>query len=504
MKIQHIIFLILILAQLGFSSLSIKYYKVLNFSKVSDLFFCQTISILIIMSILFFFQTSELATVSYHTFDYYGKAFSFGTVLVGTICLCVVQPLLRLTKIDTVDFYFLYLIAIFALTVIINSTDLFLLFLSLELQAFVFYLFAGYLRLELSQSSLEGALYYFIFGSISSALFLFGFGFVYYSTGTVDFFEIFKNSSFFYNSPSMYKVGVSAIILALTFKLSLFPFNYWLLQVYYQVPLFVTTLFTLIPKIALLYTCFKWVLLILPAAHMIIIVLPFLGAITLFFMTFALLQESDLKKFLLYSSLSQFSFIFIAFINYSFKMINLTFFFLIIYILTSIVLWTFLLLLQTNKTLNYEIRKKMISNLQAFSILPSNFPIEITYIKTFLDEHQIFKGIFIFVIFSLAGIPPFVGFLAKVGIFITVISVYSGIIVVFLILLSALATYYYLKLLKILSSEGNGTKYSIFSLNGHYLHILYGINVFITILLVYLLFFPQHLYYFLEFGLLIS
>src|ERR1700678_1661637 len=112
--------------------------------------------------------------------------------------------------------------------IVLSSNDFFLLFLGLEVQSLVFYILAGLKRY--SNISIEASLKYFIVGSFSSCVMLFGISILYGFLGTLNFFLIecfvISDVNLFLQDKFYLIFGIFLILVGLLFKLAIFPFHF--------------------------------------------------------------------------------------------------------------------------------------------------------------------------------------------------------------------------------------------------------------------------------------
>lgn len=270
--------------------------------------------------------------------------------------------------------------------------------------------------------------------------------------------------------------GFLIIILALFFKLALAPFHLWSPDVYEGSPSSSTFFFMVLSKLGifvlLLRLCYLsfyslihyWQFYSIIVASTSILVGAAGG-----------LKQRKLKSLLTYSSINNMGFVLLAFSTGSFEGVNMTFFYLIVYMLGSICIWSIILNLRLKRK-NYL--SKQNRDLGDLALLNESNSVAA-------------QGLGI-TLFSLAGLPPMIGFLAKMGVF----KVLSGISVYYLsvlnILFSVIATFYYLRVVKVVFFEN--------ILVGNLYETLNSKKVFIVNLLTFLLIFlfcnPMFLYFY--------
>ena len=322
------------------------------------------------------------------------------------------------------EFVLLLFFLLLSMLILISSSDLFVWFLTLELQSFALYSLAGY-RSNRSFIHSEGALKYFIFGSLASSFFIFGLSILYITTATVNYEELLALS--YFPQDFTFFLGIFFILVGLFFKLGIAPFHIWLPEVYYSVSHIVTFLFILIPKIPLLHILFIFSsfnhLGIFNKMYILCIFL------SLFVGGFLAFNQTNYKKFMAFSSVFNNAFFLTALLLHSSFSYFSLFSYLISYqILLTILFIPFLFL----KRLDHSL---ILINLRDLVLLKKTNPL--------------MSLLFSFGLFSLAGIPPFFGFFPKFFLFLAVLDRNYFFILMLLIFFSVFSCYYYLRLIKI-------------------------------------------------------
>lgn len=359
----------------------------------------------------------------------YGKIF---ILVVFSVILAASYNWMKYSSLKNFEMIMLFLLSIFGSFLMISSYDFFMLYLAIELQSLCFYILAA-LRTQ-SIFSVEAGIKYFILGSFSSGLLLFGISFVYGFAGMLNFSELALllvpyNLNLVVSDGII--MGIVFITIALLFKLGAVPFHMWLPDVYEGSPSIVTMFFITIPKISLIFVYIKlyhnllgnleiywsWIFLIC-------------GLLSLFLGSFAALYQYKLKRLIAYSTISHVGFLLIGLSLNSFLGYLAVLFYLIVYVF--IVLGFFL------------------------SIVLTRYSSDFTLLKT-LDELRFlfnFNAFFVFlfslVVFSNAGIPPLVGFFSKLFIMASLVQAKMYAILFFIILISVVSTVYYIRLIHML------------------------------------------------------
>lgn len=265
--------------------------------------------------------------------------------------------------------------------------------------------------------------------SIAHILILFSF-FVQFSYNS-DF-----NSNYMFDN-SCIELGLLIILLGLFFKLALSPFHLWSPDIYEGSPSSTTFFFTVVSKLSifvlLLKICYigfysfitDWQFYALFVAVLSILVGSIGG-----------LKQRKFKSLLAYSSISNMGLILVSFSAGNFEGIKAVFYYFIIYILSGLSIWSIFFLLKLKKNITSEKHNK---DLGDFSLLQ--------------ESNVILSYASIITIFTVAGIPPMVGFLAKVSIFLTLTEASMYFIAVISIVSSVISTFYYIRILKVIFFE---------------------------------------------------
>nr|YP_010338904.1 NADH dehydrogenase subunit 2 [Pulvinaster venetus]UNJ18976.1 NADH dehydrogenase subunit 2 [Pulvinaster venetus] len=341
-------------------------------------------------------------------------------------------------KLNLFEYWVLALIALLAMFSIVCACDILILYLGIELQSLIFYILAGLKRT--SEFSTEASLKYFILGAFSSILLLFGFSLIYAITGLThfnDFNKIFFSSFHIYVDVfNLVSLGLLFILIAFLFKFSASPFHIWSIDVYEGSLTSVTSFFAFLPKIVIiaiilrLFFCsFQTFFLFWQKIFIFSIIL------SLIFGTFGALKQWKWKRFLAFSSILHIAFILMGLIVNTYVGNEVCFFYFIVYLITTAnVFFIFVSIRQKNYINIHQIR--FLSNLSMLSKVNPAITLSL-----------------LVCLFSMGGIPPFIGFLSKALIFFElIISNWIG-LVIFSVLLSCLSCFYYLRIIKSLYFE---------------------------------------------------
>jgi NADH-quinone oxidoreductase subunit N len=356
-------------------------------------------------------------------------------IFFSMICIYIFEDSLLNQKINNFEYFVLLLCAVLGLMLLISCYDLISLYLAIELQSLCLYVLAA--AKKDSTFSTEAGLKYFILGSFSSALLLFGISLIYGCTGTTNFEDLSILFACTSNDISIIRsvdIGLIFIAAAFFFKIAAAPLHMWSPDVYEGAPVSSTIFFAVIPKIAMFSVflrLFQTVFSNFQEVFLLIVI--FFSLISVIVGSFVALKQKKIKRLLAYSSISHVGYMLLAFSANSIEGTQALFFYLIIYMITSLVLWS--ILLSVNTLDNAERSKTLVD----LSFLSATNPL------------LALTGLLAF--FSLAGVPPLAGFYAKMSIFLATISSSLIFASIFAILTSVISSYYYIRIIKSLYFE---------------------------------------------------
>jgi NADH-quinone oxidoreductase subunit N len=381
-----------------------------------------------------------------------------GTQAVKSIILTFSLPLVLVMgrsfvvqKINFGEFFTIFLLSLVGILLLVSSTDFLVAYLALEMQALSFYILACFRRS--SSFSTDAGLKYFVLGSFVSGIYLMGCLLIYGGMGTLNFNALTLLLSFPLDSYSLeldkaVSLGVFLVSVSLMFKLAVVPFHSWAPDVYEGSPLCSTIGFSILPKIGLIYFFFKVINFFGPNFAFISDFLIISGCLSIVVGTYLALRQTRLKRFLIYSSISQTGFFAIGLGLGTYSGFCSLFIYLILYVASSIVIWGFVV--------EFYCSQQRLNNLRARAIRP----VYISTVSNYFLKNKIASLLFIGLLFSIGGMPPSSGFLAKIFILKSLIDSDYQIIAVFVILISSISFFYYRRIIKIIFFELESTEES--------------------------------------------
>lgn len=233
-------------------------------------------------------------------------------------------------------------------------------------------------------------------------------------------------------------IGFFLICVSLFIKLSIAPFHFWSLDVYEGSPNTTTFFFAVVPKISLFVLLMRlcYVSFYDTFVNDFQIYFFALSTISIFVGSLGGLEQRKLKTLLAYSSISHTGYLLLSFSTGSVEGIQMMFYYLAIYMISGLAFWAVYLFLIQKKDVYYNKNNKELGD---FVLLKESNPM--------------LALILAMTLFSLAGIPPLVGFLIKIGVFSVAVKSSAYLVSVISIVLSVISTFYYIRLIKVLYFE---------------------------------------------------
>jgi NADH-quinone oxidoreductase subunit N len=348
-------------------------------------------------------------------------------------------------NINQFEYPIILLLATLGMFVMISANNLIVFYLGLELQSLCLYILAAINTKSLKSS--EAGIKYFVLGSLSSGLLLYGCSLVYGFTGSVDYTEIAKIAI---GQSGGLKFGLVFILCGIAFKIAAVPFHMWAPDVYEGSPTSVTTFFTVAPKVAAIAALIKF--LNVPYGNFISewkTIIIFLSIASMFLGAVAAIGQTNLKRLMAYSSITHVGFILAGIAIATPQSLSAVLIYLVIYVFMKLGLFACIMSLNRNGV--------YFENISDLSGLSKNHPV-ISLCLTILT-------------FSLAGIPPLAGFFAKFYILLSIIEQKIYYLAVIGLLSAVVAAFYYLRIIKVIYFDpakesynqdiGYGLKFSI-------------------------------------------
>ena len=327
------------------------------------------------------------------------------------------------------EYYSLGLFAILGMMIMVSANSMLLLYLGLELLSLAMYAMVALQRNNGRAS--EAAMKYFVLGAIASGMLLYGMSIVYGLSGHIDLAGIatYISAQGSITSNIGLLLGLSFILVGLGFKLGVAPFHMWIPDVYDGAPTAVTQFIGTLPKLAAFGMVFR--LLVggldgLQDSWQQILI--FLAVLSLAIGNIIAIAQTNLKRMLAYSTIAHMGFVILGVLAGTKEGYSATLFYTITYALTALAGFAVIMLLSRK---GYE--ADQISDLKGLS-----------------RRHPWYAFLMMIVLFSMAGIPPTVGFYAKLIVIQSIIDAGLVWLATYAVVLSVIGAFYYLRAIKVM------------------------------------------------------
>jgi len=337
------------------------------------------------------------------------------------------------------ELFTLSIFALLGMSVMISGNNLLVIYLGLELLTLSSYALVA-LRRD-NATATEAAMKYFVLGAMASGFLLYGMSMLYGATGSLDITTMFKAIASGQIRHQVLVFGLVFIVAGLAFKLGAVPFHMWIPDVYQGAPTAITLMIGGAPKLAAFAMTMRLLVEgMLPLAVDWQQMLLMLAVGSLLIGNLAAIAQTNVKRMLAFSTISQMGFVLLGImsgvvngdaLSFAANAYSSAMFYVITYVLTTLASFGVLLLLSQE---GFESE-------------------EIADLAGLNQRSPLYAGVMAVCLLSLAGIPPLVGFYAKLAVLQALLA--SGqtvhlVIAVFAVLMSLVGAFYYLRVIKVM------------------------------------------------------
>jgi NADH-quinone oxidoreductase subunit N len=333
------------------------------------------------------------------------------------------------------EFYPLVLFATSGMTLIASAADLIVVFIALEILSLSLYVLTG---ISSRLGSVEGSMKYFLLGAFSSAFFLFGVAMAYGATGSTRLADVSAAVAGRTGSEALALASIALLAIGFGFKVSAVPFHMWTPDVYQGAPTPVTAFMSAATKVAA-FAAFMRVFNVAfaPLAWDWTPVIWAMAAISVVVGSVLAFAQTDIKRLLAYSSIAHAGFILIGLSAPGQAGMSSALFYLVAYAATVIGAFGVVMLVST-------VRGDERTEIRSYAGLARRSP--------FL------AGLMTLFLFSLAGIPPTAGFIAKVSVFSAALSAGHWELALIGVIASVIAAGFYLRVVVVMYMQEPATE----------------------------------------------
>ena len=338
-------------------------------------------------------------------------------------------------KIDKPEYYLLALLMTLGMMVMVTANHMLPMYIGLEMMSLALYTMVAFDRD--SARSTEAAMKYFVLGALASGLLLYGMSMVYGATGTLEFSGV---AQALYNQTANQNVlmfGLVFLVAGICFKLGVVPFHMWVPDVYQGAPTAVTLVIVTAPKLAAFAMAVRlliWALFDIAEEWQMMLMLVAAASIVLG--NLAAIAQQNIKRMLAYSGISHMGFMLLGLLSgvvegdrhFALNAYSSAMFYAISYVIMSLASFGMLILLSRA---GFEAE-----NIDDF--------------KGLNKRSSWYALMMLFVMFSMAGVPFFIGFFAKLSVLQAVVAAGYFWLAVLAVVMSVIGAFYYLRVVKVM------------------------------------------------------
>ena len=352
-----------------------------------------------------------------------------------------------------IEYFTISILGLVGTIVMISAYSLLMLYLGIELLSLALYALIGFNKH--SGLSSEAAIKYYVLGAMSSGILLFGISLIYGFTGSINYFEIADQIRNI-NSNSIQFLGIIFGIIFITaslcFKFGAAPFHIWVPDIYQGSLISTTILLSTLPKIAVFIVFLK--LYFIPFMTLEYVwsdILIFIGIASIIIGSIFALTQENIKRLLAYSAISNIGFIILAMALVSYDGLHASLYYTIVYSFTALA--------------SFGVITHITSNSHGIE--------DISDLAGLSKTHPYFAILILITMLSSAGIPPLIGFHAKLMVIQALINNSYIFLSIIVVLMTVISAYYYLRVIKTVYFEERENLISTYTSS----NILLSINV---------------------------
>ena len=370
--------------------------------------------------------------------DPLGHLLALMAALSVMVTMAYAQPYIGPRDMMKGEFFTLALFSLLGVCVMVSANNFLVVYLGLELMSLSLYALTA-LRRDHGQST-EAAMKYFVLGALASGFLLYGLSMMYGATGTLEIPAVFESIGKGQANQQVLVFGLVFIVAGLGFKFGAAPFHMWVPDVYHGAPTAVALLIAGAPKLAALGVAFRLLIegllgLATDWQQMVVV----MALASLFIGNLAAIAQTNLKRLLAYSAIAQIGFVLLALASGVVSGNTLSggnayssaLFYMVTYVLTTLGSFGVIMLLSR----------------QGFECE------EIADLAGLNQRSPWMAAVMALFMFSLAGLPPLVGFYAKISVLQALVTTNLNSylwLAIIAVVLSLIGAFYYIRVVKVM------------------------------------------------------
>jgi NADH-quinone oxidoreductase subunit N len=366
-------------------------------------------------------------------FDNYAVSFSVLMTSIVALLFLLASHHFRNEQASIADLYALMLFSLVGAILMVSFDNLVMLFMGIEVMSIPLYILAGSRRINLSSN--EAALKYFLMGAFASGFLLFGITLIFGETNSFYISKIAEYVAGYEKVSPIFASGILLMLVGFAFKIGLFPFHFWIPDVYQGAPTLFTLMMATVVKTAGIGAFYRMFDICFSGANETwFYVLWILAIATILIGNLTALVQTETKRVLAYSSIAHAGYLILPLLALNELSASAIFYYTTSYSIASVGVFAVLMALMESRP---------------------DFPLD--KFKGLAKNNPLLATALIVSLLSLAGIPPLAGFFGKYFLFVNAFGSGLTFIVIMAIAGSLIGLYYYFKpIIYAFSKEGEG------------------------------------------------
>lgn len=358
--------------------------------------------------------------------DFFSQLFKLIIALGLFTVLLFGRDLKGISKSIHPEYYLFMLLSTTGLMMLVSSVELITLFVALELSSYPLYLLVpmrddtGGLRTQM-----EAATKYIMFGVLATGIMLFGMSYIFGMTGTTYLIELFPRLEAMGSSPAI-MVGIAMFMGGFFFKLAVFPFHFWVPDVYEGASNETTAFIASVPKIGAVVMLIQVAAMVTKDDGAIVTMLSVLAVCSMFYGNLSALVQKDLKRMLGFSGIAHAGYVLLGLVTLKSTGFASSIFYIIGYLIMNLA--CFLVICKVSR---------------------EGENVEIEDVRGLFKRAPLLALTLGIGMFALAGIPPFVGFMGKFMLLAGALNAGHLTLVILAALNTAISIFYYLSVVRV-------------------------------------------------------
>jgi NADH-quinone oxidoreductase subunit N len=359
--------------------------------------------------------------------DTMGDVLKLFSYLVLAIVFIYAKFCLRQFRMFRADFYTLSLFALLGVMLLISANSLVMIYLGLELISLSSYALVAYDRD--SRTGSEAAMKYFVLGSMASGMLLYGMSMIYGATGSLDLYRIAEAVQSMGGDSPLLVFGLVFLVVGMAFKLGVVPFHMWIPDVYHGAPVATTLFISSVPKMAAFAMAIRLLHTGLGEMHTDWSqMLSVLALLSIVLGNLAAIAQSNIKRMLAYSTISHMGFMLMGLLPGTADGFGAGMFYVIVYSLMSAAGFGMVILLSS-----HGVEADKLDDFKGLN-----------------QRNSWYAAVMAMVMFSMAGVPVFVGFFAKWLVIKAALDAGMLWLAIVAVVFSVVGAFYYIRVVKLM------------------------------------------------------